>query len=262
MSAIFRFLRFGEHRDNKTAGQTAHCRLFRFLKVRVKMEEKMEAREIGAQSKFVAWLENYWYHYKWQTIIVAFFLMVFLVCVVQCSKVESVDMTVSFCGNDVLSDTEMEALTKILSDACPEDVDKNGKKTTRLNQHTIFSEEELTALYTDTNEESGETKVDHSSMMSAKGYNTERIKNLQNYVSTGECAVWLVSEYVAGNMIPEGMIVSSKPLCETWLYQTYDAIKDLPDGMMVILTRMPFGSYSGDNFAIAEAYYNVLVGGK
>ena len=234
-----------------------------FLKVRDRMEEKMEAKELGTQSKILAWLENYWYHYKWHTLVGAFFLMVILVCAVQCSSTESVDMTVAFCGNDALGDAEMEAITKILSDVCPEDVDRNGRRTARLNQHTIFSEEELTALYTDYNEESGEATVDRSGMMSAKGYNTERIKTLQNYVSTGDCAVWLVSEYVYSSIIPKDMIVSSTPLSETWLYQSFDAIQGLPDGMRVLLTRLPFGSYSGEeNFAIAEAYYHVLVSGN
>ena len=227
------------------------------------MEEKLKAKEIGAQSKFIAWLENFWYHYKWQTILGAFFLMVLLVSVVQCSSVESTDMNVTVCGNLVLNESQTEAVTKILSDICPQDVDKNGKKVTRLNQHTILSEEELTELYTDRNEETGEITVDRSGMMTAKGYNTDRIKNLQTYVSTGECAVWLVSEYVANDIIPKDMIVDSRPLSETWLYATYDAIRELPEGMVVMLTRLYLGSYSSDeDFATAQAYYNVLVNGN
>ena len=29
------------------------------------------------------WLENYWYHYKWATIISAFFITVAVICIVQ-----------------------------------------------------------------------------------------------------------------------------------------------------------------------------------
>ena len=227
------------------------------------MEEKIEAGELRVQSKLLAKLENFWYHYKWQTIVVAFFLMVFLVCIVQCSSVESTDMNVSICGNVMLSESQTEAVTKILSDICPEDVDKNGKKVTRLNQHIILSEVELTEIYTDRNDETGETTVDRGGMMTAKGYNTDRIDNLRNYISTGECAVWLVSEYVANDIIPKDMIVDSRPLSETWLYATYDAIRELPEGMVVMLTRLYLGSYSSnEDFAIAQAYYNVLVNGN
>ena len=227
------------------------------------MEEKMEARELRTQSKFLAWLENFWYHYKWHTIIGAFFLTVILVCTVQCATKESTDMTVSFCANAALGDAEREAVTKILGDICPEDVDGDGKKTVTLNQHSIFSEEQLTKLYTEKNEESGETKFDQSGYLSAKNYNTERIQNLQNYVLTGECAVWLVSEYVYTTMFDgKIVVVDSRPLSETWIYQTFDAIKALPDGMMVILTRPPHGTLAEDeNFALAQGYFNALVNG-
>ena len=29
------------------------------------------------------WFENYWYHYKWRTLIVAFFAIIIVVCMVQ-----------------------------------------------------------------------------------------------------------------------------------------------------------------------------------
>ena len=34
-------------------------------------------------SKFLKWLDNYWYHYKWHTIIVAFFLIIGIISTVQ-----------------------------------------------------------------------------------------------------------------------------------------------------------------------------------
>lgn len=230
------------------------------------MEEKLEAREPRAESKLLKWLENFWYHYKWHTIVVAFFLTVILVCTAQCSSVESTDMTVAFCGNDALSDAELASISKVLGDVCPEDVDKNGKKTVTFNQHSIFSEEQLTAIYTDHDEVSGETTFDRNGYMVAKEHNTERIQTLQNYIITGECAVWLVSDYVYTTMFPADKIavVDARPLNETWVYQTFDAIRTLPDGMMVVLTRPPFmGTYAKDeSFQTAQNYFNVLVSGS
>ncbi len=229
------------------------------------MEEKMEARDLCEQSKFLKWLDNFWYHYKWHTIAVAFLLMVFVVCFVQCASRESTDMTVSFCGNATLSENEMEAISKILGDVCPEDVNEDGEKSVWLGQYSIYSEEQLTALYTEYDEETGETIFDQSGMMSAKGYNTERIKSLQDYVMTGECAVWLVSEYVYTSMFDGKItVVDSCPLSETAIYRNFDAIKKLPDGMTVLLTRpLVIGTYADEaNFANAQAYFNALVNGK
>jgi len=228
------------------------------------MEEKMEAREPRVQSKLLSWLENFWYHYKWQTIFGAFFLIVILVCTVQCTSKESTDMNVSFCANAALSDAEMEAVSKILGDVCPEDFDGDGRKAVSLGQFTVFSEDQLKEIYTDYDEVSGEPKLDQNGYMTAKEHNTERIQALQNYLITGECAVWLASEYVYTSMFDGKIaVVDSRPLSETAIYQNFDAIKQLPEGMMVLLTRPPFmGTYAeDDHFAAAEAYFNALVNG-
>ena len=54
-------------------------------------EEKLEAREIKAtpsaarvaerpHGKVYRWLDNFWYHYKWPTVIIAFFAIVLYRC--------------------------------------------------------------------------------------------------------------------------------------------------------------------------------------
>ena len=43
-------------------------------------------------NRFLKWLDNYWYHYKWRTIVILFFAVLLIVCVVQCSTVEKYDL--------------------------------------------------------------------------------------------------------------------------------------------------------------------------
>ena len=50
------------------------------------MDDKREAPEITPQSKVLRWLDNFWYHYKWPTIIIAFFLIVGIVGFTQCTS--------------------------------------------------------------------------------------------------------------------------------------------------------------------------------
>lgn len=227
------------------------------------MEEKREAREIKEQSKLLLWLENYWYHYKWHTILGAFFLMVIIVSTVQCASVEKTDVTVAFCGNAALSQAQMDGLSEVLGDVCPTDVDGNGEKAVSLGQFSIFSEEQLTALYTYVDPNDGQTKVDKTGFNAAKGDNLERIQTLQNYIMTGDCAVWLVSEYVYSGYFDEKIgVVEKVALKDTAIYRQYDAVKDLPDGMMLILTHPVMGFYAEDaHFAEAQAYYNAAVHG-
>ena len=70
------------------------------------MEEKYKGQEVQIQSKFLKLLDNYWYHYKWHTILIGFFAMVLIVCFVQCSSVEDHDVVVCFSGNAIFNEEE------------------------------------------------------------------------------------------------------------------------------------------------------------
>ncbi len=233
------------------------------------MEEKKEAREIRVESKFLRWLDNFWYHYKWHTIIVAFFAMVLTVTLVQCASVEETDVTVAFAGNLILSDAEYNGLKTILGDACPSDMDGNGEKTVAFKNLSIFNEEQLKEQFTYYYEELGEDKLDQDGMNLYKSTNTENHKNMQTYVMTGDCAVWFVSEYVYYEMFYDQAqdqekvdIVDTVKLSETALYQNFDAVRILPEDTLVVLIRpVVTGTYAKEsNFAAAEAYYRAIVG--
>ena len=58
-------------------------------------DEKITPGEVVIENKFIKWLDNFWYHYKWPTIIVAFFLFVGVVCFAQCSTRATGDLTVT-----------------------------------------------------------------------------------------------------------------------------------------------------------------------
>ena len=43
------------------------------------MSEKMQGGELRVENRFTRWLDNYWYHYKWHTVIGVFVLIVVLI---------------------------------------------------------------------------------------------------------------------------------------------------------------------------------------
>ena len=90
-------------------------------------EEKMEnAPDPGKQSRFLRALDNFWYHYKWHTLIALFFAVVLIVCLVQCVSREKTDLTVSFGGAATLSEAEQNALGAALEAVVGIDVDRKG----------------------------------------------------------------------------------------------------------------------------------------
>lgn len=230
------------------------------------MEEKREAPEIQARPKWMEWLENFWYHYKWHTIVVSFFAVALIVSLVQCTSDESSDITVTYAGNYALSADEMKSLEAVFGAACPEDYDGSGSHVAFLAQYAIFNEEQLTKEYTYFDEESGEYKVDKNTLANAKYHNADRIKNLQTYIMTGECGVWLVSPYVYNEMLysedpRSNWVQSAKPLKETKLYAYYDALKCLPEDTIVVLTVSPAVGYmsKAENHQKAVAYFESVL---
>lgn len=65
------------------------------------------------------WLENYWYHYKWATIISAFFITLAVICIVQIASKKNYNIYIRYVGDSVITGTQYDdmtgALEKIIS---------------------------------------------------------------------------------------------------------------------------------------------------
>ena len=68
--------------------------------------EKLQAGEIKADSKFMRWLDNYWYHYKWPTIFVAIALICVIVIIVQLTERKEYDYRFVYAGPVSLSEKQ------------------------------------------------------------------------------------------------------------------------------------------------------------
>ena len=51
-----------------------------------------------AEMKFLKWLDNFWYHHKWKTIISLFLIVVLTVCIAQLVEKEDYDACVMYVG--------------------------------------------------------------------------------------------------------------------------------------------------------------------
>ena len=224
------------------------------------MNEKLEAPEIRSDSKFLKWLDNYWYHYKWHTLIVAFFLLLLTVCLVQCAQKEEGDVGISVACNLTLTEAQSKALEDALGLAVASDYDQNGIKEAAVLLYSIFSEDQLRALYTAPDPITGEPVFDSSGYQAAKQYNAERMENMQTYLMTGDCGVWFVSPYVYETMMKDRLpIVKTVKLGETDFYRYYDALKVLPEDTIMVLIRPVMGYMAKDeNFKKAEAFVNAI----
>ena len=109
------------------------------------MSEKANKAIEKPRSKARLWLENYWYHYKWVTLIVAFCLIVGIICIAQAVQNNSYDSYIMYAGPRQLSHKEVLDIEK---DFCSvvEDKDGDGKVNLAIRELFIMSPEEIASV--------------------------------------------------------------------------------------------------------------------
>ena len=218
-------------------------------------DEKLEGKEIAVKKgKFLKWLDNYWYHYKWPTIIVAFFVVVFSVCLIQSWTNEEKDILITYGGPASLTGDEKLALQTALTDALPEGYGEKGRDgKAGLISYLIYSQEQIKAIEEKSSEDGG-GYVDTAFI--AKEYDT-----LNSQYKTGNGSVYLLDEWLYKALFnTDGTTERLKPLSEvfgktpegaigdygirlgdTELYKNNPAVRVLPADTVICLHEQIFG---------------------
>ena len=198
------------------------------------------------QSKFLSWFDNYWYHYKWITIGVAFFLIIVIVCTVQMCTKEEDDLTVVYAGRNTLSLNEESNLSRVLSSVAPSDFDENGEKNISVITYSILSESQVLEIQSQTDEDGNHLYVD-------KNFNSKEYETYSNYIMTGESSVlflepWLFEKLVAAGRVARvedviGYVPESAygeygvRLGDTAIYKAYGVMQLLPEDTVICILQ-------------------------
>ena len=98
---------------------------------------------------FLAWLDNFWYHYKWHSIVALFLVLTVTICSVQMCQKESFDVYILYAGSHEIerqsSTADMPEYQKSKSSLSRVTADLNGdgKVSLSLKDLFILSEEEI-----------------------------------------------------------------------------------------------------------------------
>jgi len=212
------------------------------------MEDKISAAEIKDNSKFLKWLDNYWYHYKVPTIIVLFISIVLLVCTLQmCATDDKQDITVLYSGPFLMMGSEHENVRNVLNYVMPEDFNGDGRKYTELITYQVASEQQIKDMEAET-DENGNPKYSIN-----RQYYTNEYSNYSNMLITGEFALcfldpWLYESLANSDRLkalmvlvgemPNGAVVDfGVRLGDTAMYQYYDVLKILPEDTVICLLK-------------------------
>jgi len=92
-------------------------------------------------------IENYWYHYKWPTIIIAFFVIVIAISITQCSTKTDDDCTVLYGGPVSISTNSSIEISGIFSQLLKEDINNDGSKVVSLNAFLLMTDKQYDDYY-------------------------------------------------------------------------------------------------------------------
>ena len=205
------------------------------------MEDKKLAPE--GEPKFSdigKWFENFWYHYKVQTIIAAVAIFTVIVCAVQYATREVYDYNLLYAGPQIvmLQDINyMEAAVEELAD----DRDGNGEVSVCIEDIVMLSPEEQAAA------------AEAGAVFNGEFLNTS-MKEYTQQIFGGDAVICLLSPYMyeivhaEGGFMPLSEIFDAVPesayddcavvLAETDFGKYYNGMNDLPEDTLLCIRRL------------------------
>ena len=229
---------------------------------------------IVPKSKLSLFIENIWYHYKWHIIIIAFFVLVFGVCFVQCLGTEQPDVVVTYAGGYTLSSSEVNTFNQIFKGLLNKSA--NGAESiVALTHYSIYTQDELYQMYYgDGTEENGAASLAYNS---ARQANVNNASQFSSFLLTGETAILFVSEWVYQNKIntermmtldsvlgytpKEAVDAYAVKLCDTELYKSYEALQVLPKDTLILFARPTVAGATADEdvYAIHKELFRSMI---
>jgi hypothetical protein len=235
---------------------------------------KLEAGAVTANSPFLRWLDNFWYHHKWTVIISLFFAIVLIMGLVQILSQESYDVKMTYGGRYRMDDDERADFEALLNTICPDDYDGDGKKHVQYMIYEVFSEEEILQA-------KAEAESQGQDFVFNVKYNSDEFENFTAFAGTGECSVYFLSPYLyevlkssdrirpvaelyGDRTLPDGVLEDGYgvALKDTDFYEYHSAAQVLPEDTIVCLLRSTVWNTSGgrkEAYARAEALFRAIV---
>ncbi|MBE6619211.1 MAG: hypothetical protein E7626_05465 [Ruminococcaceae bacterium] len=219
----------------------------------VEREEKyVDPDEIKRPTSFLKWIENFWYHYKWHTIIGLFFVILAIVLVVQLVQREKYDIKIAYAGDfTVMSEDEnatllsdfpeaMEKISKAFESFISDDINNDKKKNAITHGEYLLSPEREAELRKQAQDKSIETNQQWAFNYSANDRSTAT-ENVGVLLSTGEAIICLMDTYSYKTFGSDGAFARLE-----------DVLGYLPDSAIdecaVLLSNTAFGEYFKQSF--------------
>lgn len=201
------------------------------------------------ENKFSAWFDNFWYHYKWHTIISIFLIIVIGICTFQMCTKKDYDIVLTYAGPKELLTNPQEKIN-INSSLSNASVDQYGEDASaNLHSYIIYSKEQIEELQKEV-DENGKPKYNINTAQI-----TKNMQELETFSQLGDSYIFLLDPYIYNHLknqseISERFVKLSKvfgetPLCaydqyavkliDTEFYKNNPALHVLPEDTLICL---------------------------
>ncbi len=154
-------------------------------------EEKRQTEEISVQgNKFLAWLDNFWYHYKWQTIAAAFIVLVLGTCIIQFATTPKSDIIFTYAGPKefVTAPEEKAAINSALGNVASKAYGEESRAT--MNSFLIYSREQIEKIESELDENGKQKYVVDTA------FNTSELNSFDEFSRSGASFILLLDPFV------------------------------------------------------------------
>ena len=196
--------------------------------------------------RFKKWFSNYWYHYKWVTIVVIFFATVIGIGIYQMADKESFDSNILYAGPAILNKDQTEGIEAAFEAVMPSDFNGDKVKSVFINRFTILSDEQILEKQEEAAKEDDVIYYDPSQR-------TNSLSQIGTLFSVGEVSICLVDEYVYNIYRSQDAFVKLEELlgykpeyardnCSVYLKDTpfgqyFDALDALPEDTILCVRK-------------------------
>jgi hypothetical protein len=154
----------------------------------------VDPNEIKRPTSFKAWVENYWYHYKWHTIVISFFLILAIILTCQLATKEKYDITAIYSGPVQLNGGQLEKISDAFCELLSEDSNGDGKINAITYGEYLLSPEQQKAIEDEAKKQSIKDNTEYVFLYTAEDRNNA-LNNTNTLVATGEAIICLMDKY-------------------------------------------------------------------
>ncbi len=221
-------------------------------------EKKSDGEEIVVKG---SWLENFWYHHKWKTIMISIFAVIVLICTLQLVSREKVEAYFLYIGPEYMNSADIKSFTDAVDQVTDADDNGDGKLTSSLSVYTYLNEAQIEnkkndvasngdPLYVDANANAQAYEQFSYEMM--VGNSIIYILDPSVYRSViGEDVFLKLSEVFAEDELPDGAIDDfGVRFGDTKFYKYFSETLDIPAESIICIRRVSLmQSFSGKSKA-------------